>query len=325
MTKQTRRRLITTLVLIAATSVLLVAILSPKKTKQEKENIETTTAVVKTEEVSNQIPISSDPPAPVVDKPPPPTNPIAPFDVLSVQQQKEESTPIVLGALDDIEKWQMEVHLTRTGAGISSIRFSNIFETVDGKLAWNQYRKGGGTVPPIDDLYLLTTERTVQQQLKPVLGAFQVSINDQGLPLSSAQHWNVAEITENSVLFVATIIDTKKNTIATIHRKWTLNAQFGLQLEQSIQNLTAQEMDVRWLQYGPSTLTVDRSRYMDRRRFRFGWELSDEFDPNHSAPIQSNDFYLEFTDVTKERETTVWPTEETLEEGFKLSWFGFNK
>lgn len=321
MTKQTRRRLITTLVLFAATSVLMVAVLSPKKTKQEKETIETPTSVVTSEEVASQKPIAPAPPVPVVEKTSPPTNPIAPFDVLSIQLQQEDPTPVVLGALDDIEKWQMEVHFTRVGAGISSIRFSNIFETVDGKLAWKQYRKDGGTAPPIDDLYLLTTEQAVQQQIRPVLGAFQVSINDQGLPLNLAKHWNVAEITENSVLFVATIIDTKKNVIAAIHRKWTLNTQFGLELEQSIQNLTTQEMDVRWLQYGPSTLTVDRSRYMDRRRFRFGWELSDEFDPNHSAPIQSNDFFLEFTDVTKERETTVWPTEETLEEGFKLSWF----
>lgn len=321
MTKQTRRRLITTLVLVAATSVLLVAILGPKKARPKKENVEAKTTIVVQEETKVEASTTPSLSVPAVEQSPPTTIVPTPFDVLRIQPHEDTHTPIVLGALEDIESWQMEIHFTRTGAGISSIRFSNIFETVDGKLAWNQYRKNGGATPSTDELYLLTTERTVQQQLKSVLGAFQLNINEQKLSLASAHDWNVAETTENSVLFVATVIDSKNNTIATVNRKWTLSNQYGLHLEQNVQNLTTQEMDVRWLQYGPSTLTVDRSRYMDRRRFRFGWELGDEYDPTHAAPIQSNDFYLEFTDVTKERETTVWPTTETIEEGFKLSWF----
>jgi YidC/Oxa1 family membrane protein insertase len=60
---------------------------------------------------------------------------------------------------------------------------------------------------------------------------------------------------------------------------------------------------------------------MDRRRFRFGWELSDEFDPGQAAPIQSVDFLYEFADATKDDAETLWPTDETVEDGFKLSWF----
>jgi YidC/Oxa1 family membrane protein insertase len=326
MTKQVRRRLITTLVLVAATSVFLVAILSPKKVKPTVEKIETKTSVVAPEESVAKAITEPAPPTPAIEKSPVVTEgtdgtDFAPFEVLSVRPNEKTAEQIVLGALDDIETWQMEVEFTRTGAAISSIRFSNIFETVDGKLAWNQYRNDGGLQPPIEEMYLLTSERTVQQQVKPVLGAFQLSINDQKLLLTSERDWVAEEITENSVLFVATVVDAKQNVIAIVKRKWTLNHQYGLHLEQSVKNMTSQDVTVRWLQYGPATLTVDRSRYMDRRRFRFGWELSDEYDPNHSAPIQSNDFFLEFTDVTKERETTIWPTDETLEEGFKLSWF----
>ena len=323
MTKHVRRRLITTLVLVAAMSVFLVAILTPKKTKPQEENTETKTSVVAPEEPVEKGVSEPATPTPAKEKNPGVTDVtgFAPFEVLSVRPNENAIEPIVLGALDDIETWQMEVAFTRTGAAISSIRFSNIFETVDGKLAWRKYRNDGGTKPPIEELYLLTSERTVGQQVKPVLGAFQVSINDQKLLLTSQRDWVVEEITENSILFVATVVDAKQNVIAIVKRKWTLNHQYGLHLEQLVENMTSQDVTVRWLQYGPATLTVDRSRYMDRRRFRFGWELGDEYDPNHSAPIQSNDFYLEFTDVTKDRETTVWPTDETLEEGFKLSWF----
>jgi len=331
MTPQSRRRLIPILVLFAATGVLLAIIFGSKRANNSLEQIETPSTIVAQADLSVDEQIEPTPTAPSPNTQVIPSNTpsiensaetlIAPLEVLLIQQHEHSNKSLILGALDDINSWQMEVQFTQTGAGIASIRFSDIFETVDGKLAWNLFRKNGGTPPSLDELYLLTTQRKVQGQTKPVLGAFQIQLNDQNISLTSASDWVVAEITENSIQFVATVIDSKQNEIVTINRTWTLNNQFGLQLDQSVQNLTSQEIDVRWLQYGPSTLTVDRSRYMDRRRFRFGWELGEEYDPKHAAPIQSNDFFLEFTDVTKKQETTVWPTEDSIEEGFKLSWF----
>lgn len=327
MTPQQRRRLIPLIVFLAATGVLLAIILGPKRADNKVDAIETTsTEVTPLEETTHEVaskPKEEPVETPKVDEPVAPSSneTIAPFAVLHVKQHEVLTTPIVLGALDDIETWQMEILFTQTGAGISSIQFSNIFETVDGKLAWKKYRQDGGTVPPLDELYLLTNERLLQDGVKPVLGAFQLNINDQPLPLHSASDWELTQTTENSVSFLATVLDEKKQKVATVTRSWTLDKQYGLHLEQSVQNLTAQHFEARWFQYGPSTLTVDRSRYMDRRRFRFGWELSDEFDPDHAAPIQSNEFYLEFTDITDEKSITVWPTDDTQEEGFKLSWF----
>jgi len=60
---------------------------------------------------------------------------------------------------------------------------------------------------------------------------------------------------------------------------------------------------------------------MDRRRFRFGWELNDEYDPNHAAPIQSSDFLYEYADAAQVENEPLWPTKETAEDGLKLSWF----
>ncbi|MBC8202111.1 MAG: YidC/Oxa1 family insertase periplasmic-domain containing protein, partial [Planctomycetes bacterium] len=146
-------------------------------------------------------------------------------------------------------------------------------------------------------------------------------INSQKLSLTTSSVWAQTSKADNSVSYEATVIDENANTIAIIYRTWSLSEGYALHVAQSIKNLTGQEFTVRWLQYGPTSLTVDRSRYMDRRRFRFGWELSEEFDPNHAAPIQSNDFLYEFTDVTKDQNLTIWPTEETQADGLKLSWF----
>ncbi len=331
MTPQSRRRLIPFIVFVAAASVLLVIIFGSKRAQEkekplkpqetsvaEGDNTEKISVGVDSQTKQDTTPKINTPNLAVNEET---TKEIAPFEVLSVLSHDEPANPVVLGALDEIELWQLEVCFTRVGAGISSIQFSNIFETVDGKLAWNQYRKYGGTKPSIDELYLLTSEEVGHTKNRSVLGAFQININDQRIALNSAQSWELVTKTENSVTFVATVIDAKQNKIASINRTWTLNNQYGLHLEQSIQNLTSQDIVVKWMQYGPPSLTVDRSRYMDRRRFRFGWELDDEYDPDHAAPIQSNDFVLEFGDVTKENDQTIWPTSDTIEDGFKLSWF----
>lgn len=219
----------------------------------------------------------------------------------------------------------MRVAFTRAGAGISSIRFSDIFETVDGKLAWNKYRVGGGEQPPIDDKYLLSTshelayntEQGVQTATISVLGASQITINGELLHLTSPTVWNVLGVGR----FEATVVDESSAVVAKITRVWTLNDKFGLHLEQKIHNLSSSTLEVEWLQYGPPSLRVDRSRYMDRRRFRFGWELNEQFDPNHAAPIQSSDFLYEYADAAKVENEPLWPTNETLEDDLKLSWF----
>ncbi len=327
MTPQARRRLIPVIVVFLAGSVLSVLIFGPKKpnnTKNqpipektvevtpEKAVQESTTAAAETTPVKSS---GSEEKTEIAN-----TN-LQPFDVLQLKTHNEATTPVVLGSLLAYEDCKMEVAFTNDGAGISSIRFSDIFETVDGKLAWNHFRASGGDQPPIEDLYLLATSDILADHTASVLGAYQVVINSQKLSLTASNVWVQTNRTSNSVSYEATVIDEHGNNIAVIHRTWSLNEGYALHVAQSIKNLTGQELTVQWLQYGPTSLTVDRSRYMDRRRFRFGWELSEEFDPDHAAPIQSNDFLYEFADVTKDQNLTIWPTEETQADGLKLSWF----
>jgi len=319
MTPQARRRLIPLVVVFLAGSILSVLIFGPKKPSdaQTKPIPEAPEAVAQEKPIST---IEETPKAAPVEKDVVDSN-VKPFEVLHLKKHTSNTSPVVLGSLTDYKNWKMEVEFASDGAGISSIRFSDIYETVDGKLAWNQFRKNGGEQPPLDDLYLLATSNVFNDHVATILGAYQIVINDQKLSLTSNDVWSITNTTEDSISFEANVIDAKGNNIAVIQRTWSLNNGYGLHVAQTIKNLTGQDLTVRWLQYGPASLTVDRSRYMDRRRFRFGWELSDEFDPGQAAPIQSVDFLYEFADATKDDAETLWPTDETVEDGFKLSWF----
>ncbi len=322
MTPQARRRLIPVIVLFLAGSILSVLIFGPKRPEKPKHQpIPETPKEVASEKETESIPEQASDVV-TAEQPESVDKNLKPFEVLRLAKNDTVTSPVVLGSLLDYENWKMEVEFTKNGAGISSIRFSDIYETVDGKLAWNQFRKNGGEQPSTDELYLLATSSSFSNHLASVLGAYQVVINDQKLPLTASNTWKQTNTTENSVSYEATVLDANDNNIAIIHRTWSLSSGYKLHLEQSIKNLTGQTFTTQWLQYGPSSLTVDRSRYMDRRRFRFGWELSDAFDPDRAAPIQSNEFLYEYADTTKgETLLPLWPTDETNEDGLKLSWF----
>ena len=340
MTPKTRRLFIPLFVFLAAAGVLLAVILGPKRpNNQETIPSNDTVAAVSTEQdaTPNDVTTVVEPtPGTSVDVPPIIPVPTAPaanaaqFDTLGLATFGGDLEHITLGSLDDVEHWKMQAVFTRAGAGIDSIRFSDIFETVNGKLRWQQYRALGGEKPNIDDLYLLASSTDLEYRTSSgelgfatasILGANQINVNGHTLHLTSPSFWNVSNSSEGSVTFEATVIDENNNDVARIVRTWTLRDQFGIQLDQSVENLSTEDIDIQWLQYGPASLTVDRSRYMDRRRFRFGWELSDEFDPNKAAPIQSNDILFEYASAKKLDDKNLWPTEETIDDGLKLSWF----
>ena len=326
MTPQARRRLIPVLVVFLAGSVLSVLIFGPKKPKSltDQPIPETKLKVVQENGTTKSVDSATEPakvtPAPVEQMEVADKN-FKPFEVLHLQTNDVINTPVVLGSLTDYENWNMEVVFSGDGAGIASIRFSDIYETVDGKLAWDNFRKNGGEQPSTEELYLLATSDIFNDHTASVLGAYQVVINGQKLSLAHSNVWAQTTSTNNSVSFEANVVDANNHPIAVLYRTWSLGDGYDLHLDQSVKNLTGQDFTVQWLQYGPSSLTVDRSRYMDRRRFRFGWELGDAYDPNQAAPIQSNEFLYEFADVTKDQNLTVWPTDETQEDGLKLSWF----
>ena len=275
MTPQARRRLVPIIVILAAAGILLSIVLGPKRTTTPTpEPVETPIVV----EAPKETPPEFVPDETIVANPSPTANVTSAIGTLSLQSFETQEESIVLGSLHELEKWQLQATLTHAGAGIESIRFSNIFETVDGKLAWQKYRTSGGDVPSIDDLYLLAKAREFQYRTASgnatttasILGASQIIVNEQILHLTSPTYWRkTAQDGNSSTSFEAVVIDEEDNRVVTINRTWTLNDQFEFYVEQTIQNHTSGELQIQWLQYGPPSLTVDRSRYMDRRRFSF--------------------------------------------------------
>ena len=155
MTKKTRRRLIPCIVLLAAVGVLAAVVFGPDRSpsntitnpSKELPKKESPTVVPQvTQEDTTQKTTEKTPE--II-----PTKRVT--GKLSLQLYLDNTVPATLGSLDDPATAKMEVELSRSGAGIKSIRFSDIFETVDGKLAWNKYRKDRGEIPSIDEMYLL--------------------------------------------------------------------------------------------------------------------------------------------------------------------------
>src|SRR5690606_2305813 len=95
-------------------------------------------------------------------------------------------------------------------------------------------------------------------------------------------------------------------------------------LDQRIENLTSEPLNVRWIQYGPSDLDQDPAKYFDGRRWRFGYRP----DPQRYPTIVLGDAVIHWrADVVELVETArlgqqinLWPTTETIDEGYELSW-----
>ena len=135
-------------------------------------------------------------------------------------------------------------------------------------------------------------------------------------------------------VFQVQIVDADDRPVVEITRRFVLGRAFDITIEQRVRNLTGQPLDVQWVQYGPTGLRIDRSRYMDRRRFRFGYRPDPVSFPDLIAS-SDNDLLLERTKVLKRagkaKKTTdaeahrelvaLWPNKTSRDEQYDLSWF----
>jgi len=146
-------------------------------------------------------------------------------------------------------------------------------------------------------------------------------------------------------VFTTEIRNENDEPVARITRKFTLSDHsFGLSVEQTFENLTDAPLAFRWLQYGQADLDVDRARYMDRRRMRIG-HLGDPARGADQTIVQADTaFFWERsgsgvpcallgggtaltsvaasnTDPALQNKVEVWPTEESTEKNYTISWF----
>jgi len=264
-----------------------------------------------------------------------------------------------LGSLD-ASRHLMKIEFTATGAGITSITFADIWERAKAKHQAQAYHRAvaAGQIPktslPGDEWrYVLQTQQPFQwfdagsgtwKSINvPLLGAHSVYINKTKVSLLDAS-WTQTE----PGAFQVRIVDADDRPVVEITRRFVLGQAFDITIEQRVRNLTAQPLDVKWVQYGPTDLRIDRSRYMDRRRFRFGYRPDPVSFPDLIAS-SDNDLLLERDKVLKRPDKakkkidearattdpariaklraesdeflTLWPNQTSRDEQYDLSWF----
>ena len=244
-----------------------------------------------------------------------------------------DAPPITLGGFDDPNEWKMQLTLTRAGAGLSKIEFSDVWYTAAAKRQAAEYFSavGRGETPsvelPVEERYVLSQSNIMAWQSPDgtkmsrdvsVLSTNAVHIGETILDLTLPDYWEQTAAGQ----FVATVLDDKDAVVARVHRRWELGTGFDITLHQEIENVSDAPLKMFVVQYGPANLDPDRSRYMDRRRFRFGYEFSTDRDPDHVADIiAGGDMMIEMTDATDEDLLWLWPNEVSEADGFTLSWF----
>lgn len=277
-------------------------------------------------------------------------------------------TPEPLGSLDPTEH-RIMVEFSLVGAGIDRIVSSEHWRTaLAARKAEAHYKAiAAGVRPdqvpplPADDLRLVLTEAGTLTARDPVTGIER----DFTIPAFAAHGISITPAGDNTVyvrllgeatgetpwsqsapgVFETTIRNSDEQVVLHITRRYELGLDGDITLEQRLDNRTAAPLNVRWIQYGPSQLTRDRSPYIDMRRFRAAYQLA----PNTNPTViigKDNDQIFERRSLLKraakanelldeERKAgdptlhdaeineliTIWPNEESIDNGFALSWF----
>jgi YidC/Oxa1 family membrane protein insertase len=244
--------------------------------------------------------------------------------------------PAVLGSLD-FERDRMRVEFAANAAGIVRVTLSDVWETARGRRRAERIKAGirAGT-NTLDDLlaverYVLKEAEQLDGYTVPTLGAHSIIVQGQRVSLFGPVWSSPAP-----GRFVTEVRNEAGDPVLEIERVFELGG-FDLTLRQRITNRTDMPLDVRWGQYGPGDLNVDRSRYMDRRRFRFGhlWDVTT--DPTRTHVVADDDDLLfERTTVVKrwskslragltpekiDEYRTLWPNKTSRKNDLELSWF----
>jgi YidC/Oxa1 family membrane protein insertase len=261
-----------------------------------------------------------------------------------------ETPPQSFGSLDPAVD-EMQVEFSRAGAGIARITFSDIWETAAAKRKAEAHKKDPSRPAPDPAMrYVLERTQPLVNANRPsgidipalaadtlVVNGTPVNVFDYNRDDQGEKVFIWSEVGPGA--FQTVIVDEADTPILRVTRRYTLREHYEIDVDQALENLTDGEIDVRWQQWGLSELRADRSRYLDRRRFRFGY-LDPERNPSLRIVFANdNDEIFERRSVLKrwkrsidaagegdaERENeqlTLWPNRSSRERKYELSWFG---
>ncbi len=347
-----RRFIITVVVLSLAFGVLLVTMLSQKRSAPAPTAPTTGPPVTETETPA-RMPARTE--AQVPARMPAVPTPAPPPGLHAVWVPLPDTPPATLGSLDPRQAGLL-LEFSAAGAGLERITLSEYWQTAaQSRRASAHYAaiaRNDPNPPPLPDpsgRYVLQTALTVPvfdaagaqwvDVSVPQLAAYAIVVNGVQVSLinrvtdDDGASWVLWGETAPGT-FEATLVDENDQPVARITRRFELGSDYDIAIRQEITNLAPSPLEVKWIQYGPGDLIVDRARYMDRRRFRFGYLPDAALFPDLIAS-DDGDLLFERQKVVKRAKkarkttdpqrilelSTLWPNPAGIDAGYELSWF----
>ncbi len=279
----------------------------------------------------------ADPAAPAIG----PADPAAaPMRLTAVAPSGEDIEPQPIGSLDPADPAGMQIRFSRNGAGITRIAFADIWETAEARRQARNWSRAGGAdqsevEPPAEELrYVLATSRKLRNSLAgrgagttiPELAANQVEVNgvrvsllrsDEDLAAGLEPVWSET----GPGRFETMLVNAEGTPVLRIERTFTVAENFDIALRQRVENLSDESLEIRWWQYGPGDLRVDRARYMDRRRYRFGVATPASDGGLVLQAPSGKGGLIEHQSLEKRKDLGLWPNLRAQERQWSLSWF----
>lgn len=257
-----------------------------------------------------------------------------------------ETPTQALGSLDPAVA-PMQVRFSRAGAGIEAIVFADIWERARDKHRADRARAAQRAGRPADDMppdearyQLVGTRRLANDRMRTRLAPVgetgidvpELALNDIVIDGQTVNLLAYNRDADGNRIYIwsetgpgrfeTEVVDADGRPIVAIERSFHLGAQYDLTVTQRVRNLSGRPLSIRLSQYGPGDLRVDRSRYIDRRRYRFGYLVPAQ-DPQRLYP-QADDTGVSFdrSEIVKRDDVDVWPNARSVKQDYELSWFG---
>jgi YidC/Oxa1 family membrane protein insertase len=279
--------------------------------------------------------------APAVAAAPPATQPLAHLRAIPASNEPNPPKPASLGSLDP-RVAQIQLDLSYTGAGISAIPFADIWDSAAAARKARAYLESLPPDAPIDLSSLDEAQRNILQTAKTlawqfggqsgaslitILAAHSIIVNGVEVKFLNEPWSQTAPGT-----FESSIVDGDGRERIHITRRYILGAAFDITVQTRVRNVTDEPLDVRWRQYGPIELGLGGSRYIDSRRFSFGYlpdpkrlptlvlADTDNMAIDHATAFNRFDKAKAVAPQQKDELLTIWPNKDSLAKGYDLSW-----
>ncbi len=231
-----------------------------------------------------------------------PAAPLPPLNGLRVRPVDGPMTPESLtpiGSLDPADPENLWVRFNPIGAGIESIRLAEHFTSVDR----TEHDEVQATLRVQQNSYTVAV---------PPMAALALEIDGSTVNLASSTQRTWAETAPGQ--FEATIEDGSGAPVARVVRRYILGPeQYHLRVEQHVENLSGRPLNIKWFQYGPTSLARGTPGYGgDTRRVRFGYLLSPSSDPTQQH-VESGRFLIPQSEAAGRAgpagypDKTLWP------------------